>query len=200
MPVAATVAELMAPASLAALEQAFLPPPTRRAPMTIEVEIEAAGEGTWVLRSGPAGLTAKKGFAKSPLLSVRLGKGAFAVVKNQLAHALEGFVAAPELARRLTAARELEPATAALAHEALVKLAEGLCVHLDIVGAGRISVARGPVDEATKELTVSIDDTALRSVWSGAALSSVSPRLHGDRSVGTAVLSALGPVLAALRL
>jgi hypothetical protein len=200
MPVAATVAELMTPASLAMIEQAFMPPPERRAAVTFELEIEAAGEGTWVLRSGPTGLAAKKGFAKSPLLSVRLGKGAFTVVREQLALALDGFVAAPELSRRLAAARELTPTTAALAHGALVKLAEGLCVHLDIVGAGRISVARGPVDEATKELTVSIDDKALRAVWSGAPLSSLSPRMQGDRTVGTAALSALAPIVTALRL
>jgi hypothetical protein len=199
MAIAATLAELLTAPSLAAIERACAPPPERRAPVTFEVELEAASEGTWVLRSGPDGLVAKKGFAKTPLLSVRLGKGAFAIISEQLALALEGFPASPELARQLEAVRALDPKTATLAHAAITKLAEGLCVHLDVVGAGRISVARGPVDEATKELTVSLDARALRAVWNGAPVSSLSPRLQGDRSVGTAAVSALGPVMTALR-
>jgi hypothetical protein len=200
MQVPGTLAALLAPPSLSVLEAALAPPRDRRAPVVFELEIEAAGEGTWVLRYEQGGLVGKKGFAKAPLLSVRLGKGALQLVRDELQAAVDGFPQAPELARRLAAARGLEASTAAAAHAAIAKLAEGHCIHFSVVGDGQLSVARGPVDEATRELTVSLDGKALRALLTGAPLSSVTAGLKGDRSVGTAVLAALGPVLRTLNL
>jgi hypothetical protein len=194
-----TLAALLAPPTLSALETACAPPRELRAPVTFELEVEAAGEGTWVLRYEQRGLIGKKGFAKSPLLSLRLGKGALGLLRDELQAAVDGFPAAPELARRLVAARGLDAAAAAAAHVAIAKLGEGHCIHFDVVGEGVISVARGPVDEATRELTISLDGRALRALLTGAPLSSVSATMKGDRSVGTAVLAALGPVMKTLQ-
>jgi len=195
-----TLAALLSPSTLSALEAALAPPRERRAPVTFELEVEAAGEGTWVLRYEQSGLTGKKGFAKAPLLSLRLGKGALGLIRDELQAAVDGFPAAPELARRLVAARGLDAAAAAAAHAAIAKLGEGHCIHFNVAGEGVISVARGPVDEATRELTVSLDGKALRALLTGAPLTSVAASMKGDRSVGTAVLAALGPVLKTLQL
>jgi hypothetical protein len=200
MQIPATLAALLAPTSLTALETALAPPRDKRAAVVFELEVEAAGEGTWVLRYDQSGLVGKKGFAKAPLLSLRLGKGALGLIRDELQAAVDGFPHAPELARRLVAARGLDAAAAAAAHAAIAKLAEGLCVHFDVAGDGQLSVARGPVDEATRELTVTLDGKALRALLTGAPLTSVSAGLKGDRSVGTAVLAALGPVLKTLQL
>jgi hypothetical protein len=74
-------------------------------------------------------------------------------------------------------------------------MAEGLCMHFKVVGAGTISVARGPVDEATRELTVTLDASHIRGLLVGAPLSSLQMSMKGDRSVGTAVVAALGPMM-----
>lgn len=193
--VPATLSALLSASSLSALEERLAPPRAKRAPVTFELEIEAAGEGTWVLRYDQGGLVGKKGFAKSPMLSVKLGKGALPLLRDELQAAVDGFPSSPELQKRLTSARGLEPAAAAAAHAAIMKLGEGLCIHFAIAGEGTISVARGPVDEATKELTVGLDGKVLRGLLAGGAMTAVTPSLKGDRSVGTAVLAALGPVL-----
>lgn len=200
MQVPGTLAALLAPPSLSAIETALAPPRERRAPVTFELEVEAAGESTWVLRYDQGGLTGKRGFAKAPLLSVRLGRGALGLVRDELQAAVEGFPHAPELARRLEAARRLDAAAAAAAHTAIAKLGEGHCIHFDVAGEGQLSVSRGPVDEATRELTVGVSGKALRALLTGAPFTSITATLKGDRSVGTAVLAALGPVLRTLNI
>jgi hypothetical protein len=200
MQVPDTLAALLAPHALGSLEVALAPPRDQRAPVVFELEIEAAGEGTWVLRYDRGGLVGKKGFAKAPHLSLRLGRGALGLIRDALQAAVDGFPHAPELARRLVAARSLDAATAAAAHAAITRLAEGLCIHFDVEGEGQLSVARGPVDEATRELTVRLQGNALRALLTGAPLSSLQASLKGDRSVGTAVLGALAPLMKTLQL
>jgi hypothetical protein len=199
MQLPATLAGLLSAPTLAALEERLAPPRERRAPVTFELEVEGA-EGTFILRYDRGGLVGKKGFAKQPLLSLKVDKGALTLLRDELQAALDGFPAAPELKTRLDAMKGLDAAAAAAAHAAIVKLGEGHCIHFVVAGEGTISVARGPVDEATRELTVGLPGAALRGLLTGAPPSSLSPSLKGDRSVGTAVLAALGPVLKQLQL
>ena len=189
------LALLLSPSSLTALEERLAPPRAKRAAVTFELEIEAAGEGTWVLRYDQGGLVGKKGFAKTPMLSVKLGKGALPLLRDQLQAAVDGFPSSPELRERVASVRGLEATAATAAHAAILKLGEGLCIHFAIAGEGTISVARGPVDEATTERTVGLDGKVVRGLLTGGSIKAVSPSLKGDRSVGTAVLAALGPVL-----
>jgi hypothetical protein len=187
-------------ATLSALEQALAPPPAQRSSAAVELELEADGEGTFTLTYKDRAVTAKKGFAKRPLVSARLGKGAWPLLREQLQSAVDEFPAAPELASRLKAWRSLGAADLDAVVAALTKLADGIAVRFDVAGAGTITLARGPVDEATRELVVGLDAAKLRALLSGAALSSLSASIKGDRSVGTAALAALGPVLAKLKL
>jgi hypothetical protein len=71
-------------------------------------------------------------------------------------------------------------------------------VHVEVTGEGRFSVARGPIDEAERELTIVLAGKSVRALLTGAPLSSVTPTMRGDRSVGTAALAALAPLQRAL--
>ena len=194
-----TVRDVLGAACLSALEAALAPPADKRAPISFDLEIEAVGEGTFTLRYELGAVSGKKGFAKRPLLSIRLEKGAFGILRDELQAAVDGFPHAPELKRRLDAVRALDAVTATAAHKAAVGIAEGTCIHFDITGEGRISVARGPVDEATRELIIVMSGPAVRGLLTGASPTSVSPTIKGDRSVGTTVLTAMSPLLNHLR-
>ena len=195
----ATLKATLEPTMLSVLEQALAPPPAQRASANVEVEIEADGEGAFTLTYKDRAVTAKKGFAKRPLVSARLGKGAWPLLRDQLQAAVDGFPAAPELATRLSAWRSLGAAELDAVVAAVTKLADGTSVRFDIVGAGAITVARGAVDEATRELVIMLDAAKLRALMTGAPPSTVSASLKGDRAVGTAVLAAVGPVLTRLK-
>ena len=194
-----TVKDILAPDSLAALEHVLAPPKERRAPISFQLEVEAVGEGTFTLTYDRGAVSGKKGFAKRPLLSVRIEKGAFGLLRDQLQAAVDGFPQAPELKRRLDVIRTFDPVMATAVHQAIAGIADGLCVHFDIAGDGRISVARGAVDEATRELTIVVPGKAVRALLTGASPTSVSPVVKGDRSVGTSVLTAMAPLLNHLR-
>ncbi len=196
----ATLKATLEPAVLAVLESSLAPPPDRRSTAAVELEVEADGEGTFVLTYRDRTVTAKKGFAKRPLVSARIGRGAWSLLREQLQAAVDGFMQAPELQSRLSTWRglgvtELDGAVAAIA-----RIAEGTAVRFDIAGAGTITIARGPVDEATRELVVVLDAGRLRALLHGAPPTSLSAVTRGDRAVATAVLAALGPVLTKLRL
>lgn len=195
-----TLKATLEPAALSALEAALAPPVAQRSTATLEIEVEAVGEGTFTLTYKDRAVTAKKGFAKRPLVSARIGKGAWPLLRQQLQGAVDGFPAAPELASRLRSWRSLGATELDGVVAAVTKLAEGTALRFDIAGAGSITVARGPVDEATRELVVGLDAGRLRALMTGALPSSLSPSLKGDRSVGTAVLAALGPVVKTLKL
>jgi hypothetical protein len=195
-----TVKAALEPVALAALETALAPPAAQRASATIEVELEAEGEGVFTLVYKDWSVTAKKGFAKKPLLSARLGRGSWALLRDQLQAAVDGFPAAPLLQSRLHAWRGLGTTDFDAVVVAVAKVTEGASIRFDVKGAGTMVVARGPVDEATKELVVVVDAQRMRGLLTGAPLSSIQASLQGDRSVGTAVVAALGPILAKLKL
>lgn len=194
-----TVKDILAPDSLAALEHVLAPPKERRAPVSFQLEVEAIGEGTFTLTYDRGAVSGKKGFAKRPLLSVRIEEGALGLLHDQLQAAVDGFAHAPELKRRLDVIRTLDPVMATAVHQAVAGIANGVCVHFDIAGDGRISVARGAVDEAIRELTIEVAGKAVRALLTGASPTSVSPVLKGDHSVGTSVLTAMSPLLKHLR-
>ena len=87
------------------LEQRLGPPVDRRASVPFEVEIEVVGEGTFTLRIADGATTAKKGFAKKALISVKVGKGAWGLLRDELQAASDGFPAAPALQKVTTPVR-----------------------------------------------------------------------------------------------
>jgi hypothetical protein len=180
---------------LSSLTEALAPPPTKRAALDFEVEIDAGREGTWVVRYTNGAVTGKKGFAKNPIASVRLDGDVMGLLQTELQAAVDGYPSAPLLAKRLASIRAIEPAIASDIFAAVKRLKEGLCVHVRVAGDGVISVARGPVDEATRELTILVDGKALRGLLTGADPASLSTSMRGDRTVGTAVVAAMGPQL-----
>jgi hypothetical protein len=198
--VPATVKMTLAPATLSAIEAALAPPLERRARGTLELELEAKGEGTFTLTYKGGQLSGKKGFARAPLLSARLDPQSWALLREQLQAAVDGFPKAPALAERQRAFLALEQATLDDALAAIGRLKEGLSIQFLIAGAGSITVARGPLDEATDELVVGLDAAVLRAVLAGGDPAAVRPSISGNRGVATAVLAALGPVARAVRL
>ncbi len=180
---------------LSALLDALGPPTAQRAAVAFDVEVELQREGTFMLGYDHGVLRGKKGFAKRPLLSARLDVAAWSLLREELQAAVDGFPRAPALQQRASSLKALAQKDAETAARAVTTMAEGLCVHFKIAGAGSISVARGPVDEATRELTVNLDATQIRGLLAGAPLPSLQWSMKGDRSVGTAIVAALGPMM-----
>lgn len=193
-----TLAACVQPAVLAALEAALAPPLPLRAMGRFEVEIEAAGEGTFTLAVEAGVVSAHKGFAKDPLVSALVGKGAFPLVQRLLQAALDGFPHAPRLAQGLSAAKTPRPGDLDAALAALSRIKDA-CLRFDVRGAGAFALARGPIDEATNELTLAVDAKAVDGVLAGAPLSSLRLELKGDRGVLTSVLAALAPIVERMR-
>ncbi len=201
MIIPALLADTLKPEVLSAIETALAPALERRASVVVEVEIEAVGEGTFTLRFADRSFSGKKGFAKKPLVSAKLGRGAWKLLRDELQVAVDGFVQAPELGARADQFKATSTTTDVdAAIQALERMAEGLSVTFDIKGEGIITVARGPVDEATRELKIGLDGAQVRGLLTGAPLTSVQASVGGDRSVATAVLAALGPALKKLNL
>ncbi|OGQ21629.1 MAG: hypothetical protein A2138_09870 [Deltaproteobacteria bacterium RBG_16_71_12] len=196
--VAGTLAACLAPDVLSALEGALAPPLPLRAKGRFEVEIEAVGEGTFTLTVDAGAVSANKGFAKAPLVSALVGKGAFPFVQRLLQAALDGFPAAPRLAKGLAAGRAPRPGDLDLALAALTRIKDA-CLRFEVKGAGSYALARGPVDEATNVLTVVVDAKAVEGALAGAPLSTLKLELKGDRGVLTSVVAALGPVIERMR-
>jgi hypothetical protein len=197
--VPATVAGLVVVDVLAAVEAALAPPPEQRATVAFEVEIEVVGEGTFTLRHDAGRLSGKKGFAKAALLSMKVGKGAWPLLRDELQAAVDGFPQAPALLRSLRSFHEVaKPAVLDGVVAAVKKIPEGLAIHFDVKGEGVITVARGPVDEATKELKVGLVGAQLRGLLAGAPLSTLTTTTSGERTIGATVISALGPLYPAL--
>ena len=198
MAIPATVGACLQPDVIAALDAALGPPLPLRAQMRFEVELEAAFEGTFTMLVDAGRATAKKGFAKDPLISVAIGKNAFPFVQRLLEAAMAGFANAPALAKGLAAAKAPRPGDLDLVLSGLAKLKDA-CLRIEVKGAGSYAIARGPVDEATSVLTVLVDAAAVEAALAGASLSTVKVALKGDRGVLTAALAALAPLVERMR-
>lgn len=193
-----TLAACLQAEVLASLEAALGPPMSLRARGRVELELEVAGEGTFTVTMDAGVVSAKKGFARDPLISASIGKGGFSLVQRLLQGAMEGFPRAPALARVVEASRAPRAGDLDAVVASLARLKDA-CVRLEVKGAGTYAVARGPVDEATQVLTISLDAAALEGALGGAPLSSVRLDLKGDRGVLTAALAALAPLVDRMR-
>lgn len=193
-----TLAATLAPDVIAVIEAALAPPVQLRARGRVEMEIEVVGEGTFVLAADDGRVSAKKGFAKDPLVSAVIPRGGFGLIQRELQAAVDGFPQAPDLRRRVEALRCPRPGEIDALVAALAKLKDA-AVRFEVKGAGTFALARGPVDEATRVLSVRVDAVQLDAVLAGAALSTVKADVSGDRSVLTAVAAALGPALQRMR-
>lgn len=195
-----TLAATLEPSMLAQLDEVLGPARGNRAQRTLEVEVEVKGEGTFTLQYADGVLSAKKGFAKGdPLLSAEVPRGGWALLQRVLQASVEGYPAAPELSRRRTAALSLAAAEWERMVDALEDVKD-LAIALDLKGAGRYRVARGPLDEATRELAVSADSALVDRVLSGGNITSLSEvKLSGDRGLAAVLLKVFGPLSSALK-
>ncbi len=201
MIVPSTVAETLKPETLSAIEAAVAPAVGRRASVDFEVEVEVVGEGTFTIRYEGGHLVGKKGFAKDATLSAKLGKGTWALLRDELQAAIDNFPQAPllkEKAEHFRATTTTADIDAAI--KAVQKIPKGLSVVFDIKGEGVMTLARGSVDEAEKELKIGLVGSQVRALLTGAPLTSAAASISGERSVGTSVLTALGPTLRQLKL
>src|SRR5688572_24244186 len=97
----ATLRETLEPPMVATIEAALAPPMHLRAKTRFEIEFEAIGEGTFTLVVDAGVVSAKKGFAKDPLLSAQVPKGGWPFVQRLLEAAVAGFPGAPLLKSNL---------------------------------------------------------------------------------------------------
>ncbi len=196
-----TLAATLDAAVLGVLEEKLAPPPELRAKARVEFEIEAAGEGTFTIVVDGGKLSAKKGFAKAPLVAAAIPRGGWALLQRELQAVVDGLPAAPQLKAELDKLRAPKPGDLDVVVAAVQKIDDAR-VDFDIKGAGasgKYSVARGPVDEATRVLAVSLDAAAIDAVLAGASPTTLKASVGGDRGLLTAVLAALAPVVRLVR-
>lgn len=198
MKVPDTLAATLAPEVVAVVEAALAPPLELRAKAHVEMEIEAAGEGTFVLVVDAGKVSTKKGFAKDPLLSAVVPKGGWALLQRELQAAVDGFPSAPQLRRQVEAFKAPRPGEIDALLAALVKLKDA-AIRFEVKGVGTYALARGPVDEATRVLTVKLDPAQIDALLAGAPVTALKADVSGDRSVLTAVAAALAPALQRMR-
>lgn len=194
-----TLAATLAPELLRALEDLLAPPPALRAKARIEIELEAEGEGTFTITvDGDKPMSAKKGFAKDPLICVHIAKGGWPLLQRQLQALADGLPQAPELRRHVDALKQPKPGELDALVTAVKRITDA-SVRFDVKGGGVYAVARGPIDEATRVLKVALDGAAIDKVLNGAALTTVKAGIGGDRFVLTSIASAMAPLLERLR-
>jgi hypothetical protein len=185
---------------LAALDEALGPPADNRASGDFEVEIEAAGEGTFTIRYADGELSAKKGFARGdPLVSAAIPKGGWGLIQRCVQAAVDGWPGAPKLASQDEALKKLPAGDWEKMIAATERLKE-LGITLDIKGAGVFQLARGALDEVTRELHVSVARSIVEDVVAGGnpeALGAV--QVSKGRGLLTELTAAYGPVLTILR-
>lgn len=198
--VPATLAATLEPSTLAALDEALGPTKQNRAQRRLELEVEAKGEGTFTLVYDNGALSARKGFAKGdPLLGAEIPRGGWELVRRALQASVDGYPKAPDIARRRAAVLGLPAAEWERMLDALAKVTD-LAVSLDLKGAGRYRVARGALDEATRELGISADAALLDGLLAGGNVAAVSGvKVSGDRVLAAELLKVFGPLAAALK-
>lgn len=194
-----SLAATLAPDVLTALEDKLAPPPALRAKARIEIEIEAAGEGTFtIVVDGANPMSAKKGFAKDPLVSVHIAKGGWPLIQRELQALADGLPNAPAIRKHVDALRAPKPGELDVLVAATKKITDA-SVRFDVKGGGVYAVARGPIDEATRVLKIALDAAEIDKVLAGAPPSTVKTGISGDRGVLTTVASAMAPLLERLR-
>lgn len=195
-----TLAATLEAGMLTMLDEALGPARANRAQRRLEVEVEAKGEGTYTLVYDNGTLSARKGFAKGdPMLSAELPRGGWALVRRALQTSVDGYPAAPEIARRRAAVLALPAAEWERMLDALEKVKD-LAVAVELKGAGRYRVARGALDEATRELTLTADAALVEQLLSGGNVNDVAGvKLSGDRGLAAELLKVFGPLAAALK-
>ncbi len=194
----ATLAEALATPMLDQLVLLLAPPDALRAQAPFELEIESADEGTFTLSVVDRVVTAKKGFAKKPLLSATIPKGGFALIRRELRAACAGFPDAPMLAQGLAAIKAPAVGELDALMRALARLPD-VCFRFDIQGCGVFALARGPVDEAAHTVTFKLAVERIDAALAGAPLSSLIAQTSGDRAVLPTVMAALAPLMKRLR-
>jgi hypothetical protein len=190
--------DTLEPASLARIEEALAPPLALRARKDFEIEVEAAGEGTFTLALVAQKLVAKKGFSKRPLVSFQISKGSWPLLARVLTEALAGFPRAPELARALPRMKAPKAGDLDAVLAATEKLPD-VCVRFDLKGKGTYAASRGPADEAAHELFITLDGAAVEGVLDGKPLASLKVDVKGDRAILPTVLAAFAPITKLLK-
>lgn len=190
--------DTLEPASLARIEEALAPPVALRAKKDFEIEVEAAGEGTFTLALVAQKLVARKGFSKRPIVSFQISKGGWPLVSRVLTDALAGFPRAPELARALPRIKAPNAGDLDLVLAATEKLPD-VCVRFEVKGRGTYAASRGPADEAAHELFVTLDGVALEGVLDGDPLTTLKADVKGDRAILPTVLAAFAPITKLLK-
>lgn len=193
-----TFAACIAPAFIAYLEEKLAPPPAQRGSGAFEFEVEVEGEGTFTLAYKNRLITAKKGFCKNdPLVSVYIPRSGFPLLRTELQLALDGFPQNPSLQKGLTFAKNLKTADLDDIAARVEKL-KPMRLVFDVKNHGQYKVARGPMDEATREMVIQLDGDVLLSYVSGSAgsdLTALAQKIRQTTSIKGQ--TALGSELAA---
>lgn len=195
-----TLKAALEPDALAALDEALGPPREVRLPNRYEIEIEAAGEGTFTLMLDAGVPSARKGFARDePFLSCALPKGGWPFVRRLLQAAVDGFPATPSLRERQERLKAIRATELKAAVQGIAKL-QDLAIEVDVGGVGHFKFGRGALDEVTRDLKVSIPAAAIDRALAGAGVAALSgAKVSGDRGLTTEIFAALGPLVTLMK-
>jgi hypothetical protein len=194
-----TLRAALEPDVVKALDEALGPPAGSRASGSYELEVEAKGEGTFTLRYQEGVITASKGFADEPLLAAQLNEGGFPLIARVLEAAAAGFPESAELNRRQQDLRGLPKADWDKVAKATERLKE-MVVVIELRGGGTYRVARGSLEEATRELRIEADTALVDRLLAGGVASELGQvKVSGERGLLTELAAAFGPLLSALK-
>ena len=176
------------------LNDALAPPPKERVRGEYEIEIESE-EGPFTILYADGDVEANADYAEDePFLSAEIPEGGFGLLQKELQAVCDGFPGAPILKSKYDIAMSLKQHELESVVEALNKVEDAKVV-FKVEGAGTFSLARGPLDEATREMTIELKAEWIDQILSGASLDTMSGvKVSGDRRLSGDLASAFGAV------
>jgi hypothetical protein len=169
------------------------PPKSERVEATFEIEIESEDEGTFTLHYEDGVLSAEKGMADEPFCSASIPEGGWDTVQAILQAAVDDFPDAPAMRKRQAVMRALHKPELDAAFEGISKLKDGV-IAIELKGVGTFKIARGSLEEATREMTIALPEGTLEQTLSGDTDAFHAAKVGGDRRLQGDLVAALGQV------
>lgn len=197
--VPATLEACLEDEMLQQLNEALAPPPDQRVRGSYEVELESA-EGVFTILYDDGAVEATSDYAEDePFISIEIPEGGFDLLQRELQAVCDGFPNAPMVKARYDIAMALKRGELETVVAALQNVEDALVV-FHVEGAGTYRVARGPVDEATREISITLKAEWIDRLLDGAAVESLgSVKVSGDKRLTGELASVFGAVWVKLK-
>ncbi len=170
------------------------PPRDVRVDERFDIEVEVRGGQTYCIRYKGGALQGKKGFARGePFIAVSLDDKGWALAQKVLRAAAAGFPDAPLAQRQLDKLRGLDAGALRDLYVALAGLQDAALAGQ--VGDVAVTCARGPIESATRTVTVTLPAGAVDDMLRGQGRPQ-DAQLGGDGRLKTEAAAAFSPFVA----